>query len=94
MLNAGRDGATLRWWGELAAGTPLYWTLPYWVHSANTPNGARVSGRLRLSGASGSVTLRWSARAPAQSYALAVSALNRSYRARGKAAPITPAKDW
>ena len=87
---ATRDGATLRWRGRA---TPD-WTLPYWVRHARTGDGRAVGHVVALPGPSGSLTLHWSATAPALSQAGTVAALDRGYRAHRRAAPIRPAPDW
>jgi len=90
-LSATRSGATLRWASDTPAGTELDWALPYWVRSARTADGKRVTGALALTAASGTATLRFSARLPRQSAAGAVRALDRAYRAHGQPAPIVSA---
>ncbi len=83
-------GARLSWSSSIPAGTEIYWQLPYWVHQARTQTGRLVSDALRLA-PSGSVTLRFAARLPRRSAALAVAALDSSYRRAGLRAPIVPA---
>ena len=93
-LTPGFSGATLTWSSHIPAGTPLYWTLPYWVREARTSRGVRVIGRLRLRSPSGSIALKWSAPLPRLSYSEAVAELNRGYREHRRAAPIVPAHGW
>ena len=95
-LTATATGATLRWSLRRVPGDAegLWWTLPYWVPAARLPDGRRVRGALRLDADRGTVALRWSARAPAQSLAAAVTALDRAYTRRGLTAPLRPAADW
>lgn len=86
---AGAHGETLTWTSDLAPGTTLQWRLPWWARRARTATGAAISGStVRLSGASGSLTVTFSGQRPSQSYALAVRALDGEYRRRGRAAPI------
>jgi hypothetical protein len=87
------SGATLHWWTRRPISS-LYWELPYWVHRATGPDGRRVTGRERLHGRSGSLTLAWSARLPALSAAGTGAALDRAYLAHGRPAPIVPAPGW
>ena len=93
-LTSAASGATLRWWSHVPAGTPLFWTVPYWVRQARTTRGMRVTRRLRLHTASGSVALKWSAQLPHLSYPEAVAELNRDYRAHSRAGPIVRAPGW
>jgi hypothetical protein len=79
------SGATLHWTRSRRSTGPLRWTLPFWV----TPRRS-----LRLAGRRGSLTVRWSNRPPNLSAAQAAAALNRSYLARGKPAPLVPARGW
>ncbi len=83
-------GATLRWTSTLPAGTPIDWALPYWVASAQTAGGERITRALRLPAPSGQATLTFTARRPPQSLARTIAALNRGYIAHGQQAPITP----
>jgi hypothetical protein len=85
-------GETLAWQDTLAAGVPLSWTLPPWARDARTASGP-VSGAITLHGDSGSLTVTFSGRRPAQSYARAVAALNAAYRSHGRPAPLVPATD-
>jgi hypothetical protein len=48
-------------------------------------------GAIALHGDSGSLTVTFSGRRPAQSYARAVAALNTAYRAHGRPAPLVAA---
>jgi hypothetical protein len=79
---------TLTWRSSLTPGTALTWTLPAWARHA------RISGRpvggatIALPGRSGSVAVTFDGHRPAQSYALAVAALNAAYRAHGQPAPL------
>jgi hypothetical protein len=86
------SGATLTWRSHISAGTPLYWTLPYWVRQARTNQGVRVISRLRLRSPSGSIALKWSAPLPRLSYSEAVAELNQGYRDHRRTAPIVPAQ--
>ncbi|MGH2852867.1 MAG: hypothetical protein ACRDLF_01580, partial [Solirubrobacteraceae bacterium] len=85
-------GETLTWQSTIAPGTPLTWTLPAWARQARTSSGEPVSGAtLALHGSTGSVAVTFGGHRPAQSYALAVAALNSTYRARGLPAPLVRA---
>jgi hypothetical protein len=86
-----RGGETLTWKSTLARGTVLTWTLPAWARGARTANGAVSSSSIELHGGAGSVTVTFSGRRPRQSYALAVAALNKAYRAHGRPAPLVAA---
>jgi hypothetical protein len=84
-------GETLSWSGSLATGTALSWTLPAWARHVRV-DGRPVSGStIALPGRSGSLTVLFDGRRPAQSYARAVSALDAAYRAHGRPAPLVPA---
>jgi len=83
-------GESLTWRGSLAPGTPLRWVLPPWATHARTSDGRAVGSSVSLAGGSGSISVVFDGRRPAQSYALAAAALNAAYRARGRAAPLTP----
>jgi hypothetical protein len=95
-VSVSRSGtaATLRWQRRGAADGPLRWMLPYWVARARTAEHRLVTHDARLVAPSGSLTLRWSSPAPALSAASTTAALNRAYRAHGRAAPIRPAPGW
>jgi hypothetical protein len=81
---------TLSWNSSLTAGTALSWKLPAWARHARV-HGMTLSGSIiALSGRSGSLTVQFRGHRPAQSYALAVSALNAAYRAHGQPAPLVP----
>jgi hypothetical protein len=85
-------GETLTWKGTLAPGTALVWTLPAWARDVRTASGEPVHGlRIALRSGSGSQTVTFAGRRPAQSYARAVAALNAAYRARGHQAPLVSA---
>jgi hypothetical protein len=88
----GGDGATLRWRVTGRAG-PVYWQLPYWVHSAHA-HGRVLRGRVALPGAHGTLTLRWRARHPPVALNRAAAALDRSYRAHHRSAPLRSASGW
>ncbi len=90
-LRSTRRGETLTWHDTLAAGTPLSWVLPTWARDARTTSGPVSGGAIALHGASGSLTVTFSGRRPAQSYARTVAALNAAYRAHGRPAPLVPA---
>ena len=97
-LRSTRRGENLTWHDTLAAGTPLSWRLPGWARDVRTANGpvsggaiALHGGAIALSGDSGSLTVTFGGRRPAQSYARAVAALNAAYRAHGRPAPLMPA---
>jgi hypothetical protein len=82
-------GETLTWKGSLQRGTTLTWTLPAWARDARTARGrALSSSSIRLRGNSGSMTVTFGGRRPRQSYGQAVAALNATYRAHGRAAPL------
>jgi hypothetical protein len=81
---------TLSWNSSLTAGSSLSWKLPAWARHARV-HGMTLSGSIiALSGRSGSLTVQFRGHRPAQSYALAVSALNAAYRAHGQPAPLVP----
>jgi hypothetical protein len=84
-------GATLTWQDSLAPGTPLSWALPAWARDARTASGPVSGAAIPLHGESGSLTVTFSGRRPAQSYARAVVALNAAYRAHGRPAPLVAA---
>ena len=86
-----RRGESLTWHDALTAGTPLSWKLPPWAHDARTASGPVSGGAVVLHGDSGSLTVAFSGRRPAQSYARTVAALNAAYRAHGRPAPLVPA---
>ena len=87
-----RRGETLTWHGALAAGTPLSWTLPSWARDARTASGPVSGGVIALHGDSGSLTVTFGGRRPAQSYARTAAALNAAYREHGRPAPLVPAR--
>jgi hypothetical protein len=87
-----RRGETLTWHDTLAAGTPLSWTLPPWARDARTASGPMGGGAIALRGDSGSLTVTFGGRRPAQSYARAAAALNAAYRAHGRPAPLVAAR--
>jgi hypothetical protein len=91
-LRSTRRGETLTWHGALAAGTPLSWTLPPWALDARTASGPVRGGAIALHGDSGSLTVTFGGRRPAQSYARTVAALNTAYRAHGRPAPLVAAR--
>jgi hypothetical protein len=95
-LSVARSGAaaTLHWERSGPAAGRLRWMLPYWVARAVTLAGSSVTHDAILRGARGSLTLRWSARAPALSLTRATASLDRAYRAHGRPAPIGPATGW
>jgi hypothetical protein len=84
-------GETLTWHDTLAAGTPLSWKLPGWARDARTASGPVSGGTIGLHGDSGSLTVTFSGRRPAQSYARTVAALNAAYWAHGRPAPLVAA---
>ncbi len=86
-----RRGETLAWHGALAPGTPLSWVLPAWARDARTASGPVSGGAIALHGDSGSLTVTFGGRRPAQSYARAMVALNAAYRAHGRPAPLVAA---
>jgi len=86
-----RSGETLKWQSTLTSGTPLKWVLPGWARNARTPDGPVSGGAIALHGDSGSLTVTFAGRRPAQSYARAVAALNVAYRAHHRPAPLGPA---
>jgi hypothetical protein len=82
---------TLTWQGAPTAGTTLTWALPPWARQVRISAGRLIGGSVVvLPSSSGSVTATFGGRRPAQSYALAVAALNRAYRAHGKSPPLVP----
>jgi hypothetical protein len=83
-----RRGETLTWHDALAAGAPLSWTLPPWARGARTASGPVSRGAIALHGDSGSLTVTFGGRRPAQSYARTAAALNAAYRAHGRPAPL------
>lgn len=95
-LRVTAQGATLCWSLTRFPGRaqPLIWALPYWVRQARTLGGRLVRGSVALPGDHGSMTLRWSARRPAQSLTRAIATLNRDYTGAGQAAPLRPAPGW
>jgi hypothetical protein len=84
-------GETLTWRSGLATGTALWWMLPAWARHARTPAGPLDGRTVALPARSGSITVAFDGRRPAQSYQLAVAALNAAYRAHGRSAPLRPA---
>lgn len=84
-------GETLTWRSALTPGTALTWTLPAWARLARTPQGPVAGATIPLRGGSGSLTVTFTGHRPAQSYRLAVAALNAAYRAHGQPAPLVPA---
>ncbi len=81
-------GETLTWKGALTAGTALTWTLPAWARHPRIA-GREVSGStIALPADSGSLAVTFGGHRPAQSYALAVAALNAAYRAHRQRAPL------
>jgi hypothetical protein len=84
-------GETLTWHSALTPGTPLSWVLPAWARHARTSGGPVSGSAIALHGARGALTVTFGGRRPAQSYALAVAALNAAYRAHGRPAPLVPA---
>jgi hypothetical protein len=95
-VSVSRSGAatTLRWQRRGPADGPLMWMLPYWVARARTSGHRPVMHDVRLRARTGSLTLRWSSRAPTLSAAQSTTSLNHGYRAHGRAAPIRPAPGW
>jgi hypothetical protein len=87
-LRSTRRGETLSWHDALAAGTPLSWKLPGWARDARTASGPVSGGAVALHGDSGSLTVTFGGRRPAQSYARTAAALNAAYRAHGRPAPL------
>jgi hypothetical protein len=83
-------GETLAWRSDLTPGTPLRWTLPAWARDARTAEGLVSGSAIALHGASGTVTVTFAGRRPAQSYARAVATLNAAYRAHGRPPPLVP----
>ncbi len=86
-----RRGETLTWSSDLSPGTPLSWALPAWARHARTAGGPVSGSAVPLHGARGSIAVTLGGSRPAQSYALAVAALNAAYRAHGRPAPLVPA---
>ncbi len=86
-----RHGETLTWRSALTPGTPLRWVLPAWARNARTSDGPVIGSTIELHAGSGSVAVTFGGHRPAQSYALAVAALNAAYRAHGRPAPLVPA---
>ena len=84
-------GETLTWKSALTPGTALTWTLPAWARHARASDGPVTTSTIALHGASGSITAKFGGQRPAQSYALAVAALNAAYQAHGRPAPLVPA---
>ncbi len=95
-LTVTTTGATLQWSLKRFAGDtePLVWALPYWVHSATTPDGRRIVHSLTLPADQGTATLRFSSDRPRQSLERAIARLNGAYVAHGRPAPLQPAHDW
>ena len=87
-----RRGETLTWHGALAAGTPLSWMLPAWARDARTVSGPVSDRAIALHGDSGSLTVTFGGRRPAQSYVRTTEALNAAYRAHGRPAPLVAAR--
>ncbi|MGH2832277.1 MAG: hypothetical protein ACRDK2_05840 [Solirubrobacteraceae bacterium] len=85
------QGETLTWSSTFAPGIPLSWTLPAWARDPRGPQGALNGRRLALRSSSGSLTVTFGGRRPAQSYALAVKALNAEYRAHSRPEPLVSA---
>jgi hypothetical protein len=83
-------GETLTWSSSLTPGTPLQWTLPWWARDARVGGRAVRGSTIALHGRSGSITVTFTGRRPAQSYALAVHALDAAYRAHGRLPPLVP----
>jgi hypothetical protein len=84
------SGETLIWNSNFPANTPLRWTLPAWAVDAHVLGGAALTSLVvSLSAPSGKLAITFSGHAPAQSYALTLSALNSSYRSLRQAAPLT-----
>jgi hypothetical protein len=88
---ATRRGENLTWHDTLAASTPLSWKLPGWARDGRTASGPVSGGAIALHGDSGSLTVTFGGRRPAQSYARTVAALDAAYRAHGRPAPLVPA---
>jgi hypothetical protein len=88
-----RRGETLTWHGALDPGTPLSWALPAWARDARTASGPVSGGVIALHGDSGSLTVTFGGRRPAQSYERTAAALNAAYRAHGRPAPLAPATE-
>jgi hypothetical protein len=86
--------ATMQWRRHGPADGALRWMLPYWVARARSATGRWVTRYVRLGGRVGSLTLRWSARAPALSAASAAASLNGAYRAHGRIPPLRPTSGW
>jgi hypothetical protein len=87
-----RGGESLRWHGALSPGSVLVWRLPWWAHDVRDAAGhAPAGGTVALRGSDGEVRVSFSGRAPRESYAAAVSRLDREYRVRGHAAPLVGA---
>jgi hypothetical protein len=85
-------GETLTWSASTAAGTSLTWALPGWARNVRISAGRLAAGSvIELPSSAGTLTATFSGRRPAQSYALAVAALNRAYRAHGRPAPLVAA---
>jgi hypothetical protein len=84
-------GEIVTWSSSLMPGTRLTWTLPPWTRHGRVSGKRVVGSTIDLPGRSGSIAVSFDGRRPAQSYALAVSALNAAYRAHGRPAPLVPA---
>lgn len=85
------QGETLTWNSTLAPGTPLSWTLPAWARNPRGPDEALSGRTLALHSSSGSISVTFGGQRPAQSYALAVKALNAQYRAHSRPEPLVSA---
>jgi hypothetical protein len=85
-------GETLTWSDSLRRGTPLEWTLPWWARDARVAGRAVRASTIALHGRSGSIAVRFTGHRPAQSYALAVRALDAAYRAHGRLPPLVAAR--
>jgi hypothetical protein len=86
-----RRGETLTWHDTLAAGTPLSWKLPWWARDARTTSGPVSGGAIALHGDSGSLTVAFAGSRPLLSYARTAAALDASYVAHHRPAPLVAA---
>jgi hypothetical protein len=84
-------GETLAWHSDLAAGTPLIWTLPAWARHVHGTDGSGLHKTVLLRSRSGSLTVTFSGRRPTMSYARTAAALNAAYKAHHRASPLAPA---
>lgn len=99
-------GETLTWRSSLKRGARLIWSLPPWARGTRIvgvgaarpgsmvrggPGTAVRGATIVLPSRSGSLSIAFRGRRPAQSYASTVAALDADYRAHGEPAPLVPA---